>query len=676
MNFFRQALNAVWMRVQDIGNCDPKRLNMWLIGIVIVLFAIFMIGFGHGSVAGSSIFEWNRIVPDRTESYSGGILGRSRRIRSDEWCTSFPYIMAQCKSPEFFPRVNTRVNRGTDMFIQTPCAPVWDWTAFGQFHNWGYFLFGADRGLAWAWWARYLLLPLFAFLFFMRWCDGDRLIAAVGSLSVALGAPTQWWDTTIPYHLTYFFAVLVFLDTVFTAKGRSGILLAGCGLFVALASYCFVNYPPFSLLLLPGLVTLSFYLWRTSKISDSRKFRYFVLLAVVVAVAIELWYFASIHGETLEIVRNSSYPGARFLRGGSFRLLCDRAISDWLSFFATSSGSPPKTNPCRQAEYIGLWLPVVFCIAYGFVRHRRGCPFAVMLTAYASILLLWVAFVWPDPLARWTGLSHIPMARASVIAGFLVLVVALRQISVQRIGSASVGRVAATTVIVLYLVFRVVSLFEHPDFIDWILSSKTKPCSMLLACFVSLSVIWGLLNANRRLFALSLMVFSLVTGLRVHPLSEGISPVYDKVLSEKIVQIDRANPGMWISNDWVLGALPMMLGVESWSGTQQYCDYAFWSKLDDKCEHKSAWNRYAHLVMTDLEDRSAASVKGQVDVIRYSLGEDKVRRLGIRYVLWRGRPQNYPWLRKLFQIRDVIIYEVCNSPVAAGGKQENAGRQE
>jgi hypothetical protein len=268
------------------------------------------------------------------------------------------------------------------------------------------------------------------------------------------------------------------------------------------------------------------------------------------------------------------------------------------------------------------------------------------------------------------------MERASVIAGFLVLVVALRQISVTRAGLASAGRAFAVAVAVLYLVFRAVSLFGNPDLTDWILSSKTKPCSLLLACIVSLCVIWGLLNANRRLFALSLLVFSLVTGVRVHPLSEGISPVYDKVLSEKIIQIDRANPGMWISNDWILGALPMMLGVESWAGTQQYCDYAFWSRVDDQCACKSAWNRYAHRIMTDLEGGSAVSANDRPDVIRYSLNEDKIRRLGVRYVLWCGQPQNCPWLRKLYQIGNVTIYEVCGSSVSVVDKQESDRRQE
>ena len=198
---------------------------------------------------------------------------------------------------------------------------------------------------------------------------------------------------------------------------------------------------------------------------------------------------------------------------------------------------------------------------------------------------------------------------------------------------------------------------------------------MLLACIVSLSVIWGVLRANRRQFAISLMVFSLVTGIRVHPLSEGISPVYDKVLSERIVQIDRANPGIWISNDWILGALPMMLGVESWAGTQQYCNYAFWSNVDNQGIYKSEWNRYAHLIITDLEDRSVPSAKDRLDIIRYSLGEDKIRRLGIRYVLWRGRPQNYRWLRNLCQVGDVIIYEVCNNSDEAAEEHEIVVRQ-
>ena len=214
-------------------------------------FAVLVAGKFHGYSTGA----WDEHVRDTLPSYSRPVLGSDRQIRSDEWCVSTPQVLAQCASPDFFPRVNRRVGGGTDMFVATPCNPVWDWTAPGQFHNWGFFLFGAERGLAWNWWCRFLGLPLFAFLFFLGWLGRDGLLAATAALAVTLGAPTQWWDTTLPYLLLYFFAGLVFLRAVVSPEtGTAARALSALGLFVSLASYAFAGYPPFAVMLFPALL--------------------------------------------------------------------------------------------------------------------------------------------------------------------------------------------------------------------------------------------------------------------------------------------------------------------------------------------------------------------------------------------------------------------------------------
>ena len=202
------------------------------------LFALLVLLGVHGS----SICEWNRVFKSQGDQSSFFSAGHSRGIRVDDWCVSQPFIFAQCKSEDFFPQKNNRVNGGMDMFLQTPCAPVWDWTALGQIHNWGYFIFGANRGTAWSWWIRYLGLPFFAYFFFLIWCRGDRALSIVGALAVTLGAPTQWWDTTIPYHLLYFFAILAMVQVVSAARRLLWIALGGLGLLACVLSYLFVMY--------------------------------------------------------------------------------------------------------------------------------------------------------------------------------------------------------------------------------------------------------------------------------------------------------------------------------------------------------------------------------------------------------------------------------------------------
>ena len=628
--------------------------------VALALFAAIVFGVGLGGVSGSSIHEWDGIVPGKTDSYRGWIVGKSRYVRGDEFKVSLPFVLAQCRSKEFFPRVNRLVNGGTDMFIQTPCAPVWDWTVFGQFHNWGYFLFGADCGLAWSWWSRYMLLPLFAFLFFVKWCDGDKMVAAAGSAAVTLGAPTQWWDTTVPYHLVYFFATLVFESALVSARSRVGTVLAGFGLFVSATSYFFVNYMPFTLMLMPALVLLSVYVWSSAGFSGKKGFRYAVLAVVMAGIAAELCYFFAVHRETLELVADSSYPGNVIRRGGSFNTLCQRIVFDWLSLCSAYVGKAyPNANQCGMSEFIGLWIPVAF-VSIASIFRRRVCWHSVCLVVFATILLLWVSMVWPAPIARWTGMSKILPSRASVISGFVVIVVALRQVATAAAGRDGVGRRLAWIALAAFLLVRFVAFAEVPDALKWMTCDGGMAVFLEVACILSLCVVWGLLTESRRLFATALAAFSVVTGIFVHPLSSGTSPIDDKELSKKILEIDERKPGRWIANEWVLSMLPMALGLDSCSGTQMYCDEPFWKCVDPDAKSRSTWNRYAHRKIVDLVGRAETRNQRQLDMVYFSLDEDKTKALGIRYVIWRGKPLKLPWLKQIARIRNDGIYEVID----------------
>ena len=637
-----------------------RHFTATLVACVLVAFATLTLGLGRGGVSGASICEWNRILPDRTEDYRGGLIGRSRPVRVDEWAVSTPFIFAQCAAKEFFPRINPRVNGGTDMFIQTPCAPVWDWTAFGQFHNWGYFLFGADHGLAWCWWTRFLLLPLFAFLFFLKWCDGDRLLAFAGAVAVTLGSPTQWWDTTIPYYLVYFFSSLVFAQCIFAARSPAMAAAAGFGLFVSVSSYCFIMYPPFALLLLPPLAILAVFSCKRSGNGGGNRLRAAILSAALAGVAAEVAYFFTVHSGTLAAIGASSYPGDRIILGGSFKTICERAVLDWLAAWTPLTHGdtlPSGLNHCRAAEYIGLAVPLAVCLIH-MALHGRRCRYLYCVTAWAAILLAWAAFTFPQWMAKATGFSQILPPRATVVAGFLAVVCAIRAARLSS-GLASTWSVLLCGVAAC-LICRVVALWQANGLWKWFYASGERFWHLETAVILTTLAAIGLVGCRRRLFAISLMAFSAMQGLLVHPISMGISPMRDKVLTRTILDIDAKAPGRWIANDRVLAQLPMALGLDSYAGTQQYCDPAFWSPVDPDGLFRPAWNRYGHRFLLDLRGKEKPSNKGAPDCIFFSLEESAIRALGVRYVIWRGRRQNLAWLRHLASVRNDHIYEVSD----------------
>lgn len=638
--------------------------------VALTLFALMLLGRGNGALHGSSIGEWNRILPDAVQGYRGDQLGYSRSIRSDEWATSTPFVLAQCASKEFFPRINRNINGGTDMFLETPCAPVWDLTAIGQFHNWGYFLFGAERGLAWSWWTRYLLLPLFAFLFLLKWCEGDALVAAAGAAAITFGAPTQWWDTTVPLHLAYFFASLVFAGSLFSCRSIWGASLCAVALAVSLASFLFVMYMPFTILLVPSLLLLLG--WQIREAREGHVALRFALFAAVLAAVGALFaYFYVIHSEALGIIMSSAYPGKRAFHGGSLAFFCDRSVLDLVSVWATEHLPVARLNECQAAEYIGFYLPSAILIAWAFLKRQRVW-FAFALLANATLLYAWCAFPLTPSFAKLCLLSSIPPARATIIAGFLVLLAALRLVRARN-PSPALPRVAVFFALALFVAARAFAFSRSRDMWLAIYSSGRGILELELAAILLVGAVYGFLCRRRALFACCVIVFSLLTACGVHPLVEGISPLRDKYLTRVVKQVDGDDPGVWMSNDRCVSQLFAVAGLRCNASTQQYCDRRFWEIVDAEGRYENVWNRYAHRFLVDLEGKTVPTNRSRPDTIFYSLDEGRVRRLGVKYIVWRGSELNLPWLEHLRDIRNDHIYRVKRE-TAATTEGENHGQ--
>ena len=654
----------------------------------VLLFAALVAAGVHGF----SLGVWDRYVPDTIPSYSRFLVGADRPVRSDEWCVSTPHVLAQCAAPEFFPRVNPRVNGGTDMFLSTPCNPVWDWTVPGQFHNWGYFLFGAERGLAWNWWCRYLGIPLFAYLFFLGWFGRDRVLAATAALAVALGAPAQWWDTTMPYLLLYFFAGLVFLRPVVSPGTRAPAkAFASAGLFVSLASYAFAGYPPFAILLFPAFLVLG---WQTLRPEDPPKAvappsrppvlsnPRFWLAAILVALAAEFAYYAAVHSETLRTIAGSAYPGKRIVLGGSFQEFLRHRVLDAVCPFFSWPGfkADPalwnETNVCRAARWFvpGTGLAVLFALRWpASVRLRRS---DWLLAAAGLWLSAWSAVHFPRRLALASGLFPFPAHRTEVVAGFYFLLFAFRAFS--RSGGPAPDRrrpaALAAAVSVAFLAWGALIPGGTGGFFTTLagipfLVAAAVPCAAVTA---------GLVSGSRWLFCGGYAVLSIAGGVAVHPLSRGISPLKDKELAALVREVDGRDPGRWMANDWTTGNFVLAQGLECIPGTQQYANADLWRIIDPDSSREGEWNRYAHRIVS-LTTNEVNDIKADSDVLRFTVNERNLRDLGVRHLVWSGKKLYEPWLRYEGRSRLRFVYTLVpeeetapqdsNRPFFGGGKQ-------
>lgn len=639
-----------------------SRLFAWRWGLGIGLFAILVVFKIHGV----SLESWNIFVKDTTPSYRYPSIGVNRPIRSDEYAVSVPLVMAQCAHPSFFPTFNDRCGgTGMDMFVSTPPSPVWDWTVVGQAANWGYFLLGFERGLAWNWWFRYLLGFLFAFEFFLIWLRGDRPLAFVGALAVTLGAPTQWWTTTIPYLNLFFFASLVFLHKLFSWRQKAAQAVAAIGLAVSLCSFFFSFYPPFQFLYAVAWVFLgSELIWLAYRCYEPRPRRnaWVMLVGVALVLMAEGGYFFAVHRETLTRLASSTYPGKRCLLGGNFQQFLDIQTWKFVSLF-TSFREVRFLNACGVSMF---FVPMVAGF-WGAIRARkrfvRESPFGLALAGWAGVMLLWMAFTWPEALARLSFFSNIHVIRAAVVASFILLLLVFKVAHLVWKEKRPCGFVATGTCLALSLGGFMLSFSINRDSLDYFTDQPPFVGLALLMLGITLLTVLtiGLLQCKRKVFLGGYAVVALLSGAAVHPLSMGAAPLMHKQLGEMIQDVVREHgEGRWLCHSSTVAQFVLAQGLPCVNGVQQTANAGLWRRVDPDEVYKDIWNRYAHvsIKISSPEDVSVVLRPDSADCIAWSLNEAAVRALGVRYLLWSGKKIHEPWVEYLGRSRLHFIYKM------------------
>lgn len=650
-------------------NITPKRFDYCIIIALISFFILFV----STGIHGFSIGCWDMYVPQPTESYSYPHIGcNGRAIRSDEWIVSTPQVFAQYASKEFFPRVNRNINGGTDMFMSTPCNPVWDWTVLGQFHNWGYFLFDIQHGLAWNWWCRYLGILLFSYFFFLTWLNGNRILAFTASLAVTFAPPTQWWTTTIPYILLYFFSTLFSIKIIFLSKGKIIYEILGAVTFtISLTSFAFAGYPIWSLLLIPALIILGHHVVKKSYESQERQTYvlrrqiFFVLIASSI-VLVEILYYLKTYAPTIGIISNSTYPGARFSLGGSLSAICQHMKLDILSLFSTFSTfklSPELQsiygNQCEASRFFVPGVALTVVIIYSWRKLHCFKINDVLLFLYGIALLAWSTFSFPAWFAKLTGFYIFKAGRVEVIMGFIFMLLTFRIFSIRNeelLFKTFKHEIAIITAIMscMLLIFGLIL----PEGGNSFFVSLSGIPFLFLGCFIVATISYGFIANAKYIFCIGWLFICVIGGLTVNPISRGVSPIKDKELAQMIKEIDQNEPGIWISNHWVTGNFIMAQGVECYAGTQQYMHEDFWKTLDPTENNKVAWNRYGHRNFTITTDQTSNIEVVISDTLQITLNKNNFKDLNISYLVWTGQKRNEPWLELKGKSDNHFIYKV------------------
>jgi hypothetical protein len=632
-----------------------------LLGVWVLFFLLVIAGI-HGSSTGVTASWWapekpysgylfwkpgsQPVATGESDLWRNLLMANARWIRWDELLISTPLALGQLSHRPKFPVVNTNVGAGQNM-LTNQYAPVWHIATLARPSTWGYFVFGAQRGLAWHWWFQSFAAFTALYLLFEILLRGRKGLAAFGAFWYCASAYIVGWSLW-PAYVTFFIALgclaaYHLCRTEKTSRLVFGSLLLG----LSLSGFFMALYPPWQVPLGYLFLLLFVGLFLRDKLYLSFKSRYrFRLLAFVGAAALAGLLIGAYLFTCLPDLRAMSatvYPGQRISLGGdySFALLFE-GMYNLTTLYRTPQ---PLLNQSEAASFYYLFPAVLLAM----ILSRRFLVKMGLVGWLVGLYVLGMLFFFlvgvPETVARLTFLGYVPPYRADAALGLASIILCMQGLALagdlRREGVSRWERVmpwlASGLVMLLF--------FWHGREIQKLTGEFFDSVIMLLVpLFAGLSA-YFLLRGRALAFCGIVGAIVVLTTGGFNPLSTNLDHIYDSELAREITRLNQeaGEPPMWICYGGVSpGMLVTALGGKSLSGQHWPPQLSLWRRFDPSGVYENEYNRYAlvHLVYGDRQQGIRFQAAGQDSfIVTISPLAPLLKSMGARYVLIIGEAQ-------------------------------------
>jgi hypothetical protein len=166
------------------------------------------------------------------------------------------------------------------------------------------------------------------------------------------------------------------------------------------------------------------------------------------------------------------------------------------------------------------------------------------------------------------------------------------------------------------------------------------------------------------LFISLLIIFICVGGLTVNPVSRGIGSIYNKTVSQKILEIKKKSPEQkWMAvNTNYLGNLLVALGVKTFNSMHYYPDLKMWKLLDTENKYDQIYNRNANVEVQFTEEKTHFKLPYPNNFILY-LNKVDLKKVGVKYLLSNGQIKDNLFLKEIDRVYkdNIYLYEVAEN---------------
>lgn len=612
--------------------------------------ALLLLGCVAFEISGSSIACMAKVMPMTPHDSDGVIWGIPRYIRADEWQKSTPMALSQFSANPQFPYFSELLRaRPTDNFLSYG-QPVKDiGEIFRPFH-WGYLFLGEEKGLAFYWYGRLILLFLITFDFCMQLTNGDYNASFIGALLISFAPVIQWWfaiNGLVEMLISGEVAIILTQKYMHTDQTKKKIIYL-TGFVICAGSYALTMYPawqiPFFyifLVIFIWTICLNFKKEWFSPLKDGLLISVFLILLCILLLHIFLK-----SKPFIELMLNTTYPGNRVYetsKGGY------KVFQYLMNIFLPFDEKNVFVNVCETAVFFDFFPLGIIGAFLLCITDKKTKSLFVPLLFLQSIYFVLILCPLPEWIYRITLVKYTTWKRLQICIGYInvLLIVA----SLPRLQNISlrykVGMLVCSS---LYAYFGI----KHIYFI-------TR--SQQIICFM-LFLICSTLILFQKYVAVFIISVVVSTSCLVNPVQKGLDVIYENPLTKQISEIARNNRGSWITEHVYTDVfnLPVIAGAPTINSINMYPNLELWHKLDETLVYEDIYNRQAHIGI-DLKNIGNTSfhLEGASAFMAY-INVNDLKKMDVKYILTTRTLENFSNQNISFlqvsAIDNYYIYEV------------------
>jgi hypothetical protein len=583
-----------------------------------------------------SITQWHEVIDHSPQSEI--VAGHSRSIRSDDWALDLPLALSQLKNPSQFSDWNSNIGFGQDVSFPMR-VPTLSFISLFRPFTWGYFL-GADYGLAWEWWGLAVGLFYSFFLVFMLITRNQFGLSTMCSFFLLYSPYFQVWSLhkgEIAFHWALAFVSLAYL---LGTSSKLVILLSSAILSWNLVGLVVDHpYPPICVpMAWLWIVCAGTYAFEHRSIILVQKHRAIRLAALILSGTLAIAGLMTIffqHRDAIELIRNTVYPGRRFMLGGGH--------SFWMFFSNLFSPNYWRRlnwmgNECENSSFLMVFPLLLFAeIFYWWKTRKCLSAWTLPLCCYAFFVMAYSVWGLPRVLAQVTFFGMSTPNRTQMILGVINAILLAAVLSKFQLFSKNkkdwIFAVGAWAIFILMMGFSMKS--QVPLLSVLRIFGVTCIYTILAAiCFMGrqTQVFLGILAAASFIFCASFN--PIVHG--------GMEFIYGNPLAKKIEEIDAqiGRKPIWaVYGEIALNVYIPLIGSRGLGGYHGSPHLNLWAQFDPSGQFMNVYNQcgYVRFQVSHSQNAEFITPSPGVIVVKVNPSSPVFSRLGVQYFLAEGK---------------------------------------